>query len=121
MAGSTWQTHATAPSGARGPVVAPTATLSSRLFRFLRESLVWPPGNYPGARGFNRFRRPNMTSMHKVTRLVVLTALVASGFVGRAEAAPIVFVDPTSQDGNIGDSFSVDIIVTGLTDPIGGF
>jgi hypothetical protein len=63
-----------------------------------------------------------MTSMHKVMRVVALTAMVASGFVGRADAAAIVFIDPASQEVPSGaDPILALIKVKDLVEPVGGF
>lgn len=48
-------------------------------------------------------------------------ALLALAIVARADAAPIVSFNPASQDATIGDTVSVDIVVSGLTEALGGF
>ena len=48
-------------------------------------------------------------------KLVLLSALLSSSAVMTAEAAPVLSFSPTSQSGNVGDSFSVSAILSGLT------
>lgn len=62
-----------------------------------------------------------MMNASKMARIVGAAALIAATVVGRAEAAPIVTVSPASQTVNVGDTVTVDIIVSGLTEAIGGF
>jgi len=62
-----------------------------------------------------------MKSVHRVLRVLVAIAIVGTGIIGRAEAGPIVSIDPVSQTANIGDSVTADILVSGLTDPVGAF
>jgi hypothetical protein len=62
-----------------------------------------------------------MRSMHRVLRVVTVMVLVGVGFLARAEASPVVSIDPASQTANVGDTVSADILVSGLTDPLGGF
>ena len=61
--------------------------------------------------------------MKRVHRLVAVAAmvLVAASAVGRAEATPVVSIDPVSQTANVGDAVLADILVSGLTDPVGAF
>lgn len=56
-------------------------------------------------------------------KLLLLSALLSSGAVMTAEAAPLLSFSPTSQSGNVGDSFSVSAILSGLTagDVLSGF
>lgn len=57
-------------------------------------------------------------------RSLAVLALAAAGFLGTAQAAPVVSISPASQDLAIGAQTTVDIIVSGLTQPadaVGGF
>jgi MYXO-CTERM domain-containing protein len=60
-----------------------------------------------------------MNGMNRMLRGMALAALAAASLL--SQAAPVVSVNPASQTINIGDTASVDIIVSGLTDPTGGF
>jgi hypothetical protein len=62
-----------------------------------------------------------MKSVHRVLRVLVAIAFVGTGLIARAEAAPIVSIDPVSQTANVGDSVTADILVSGLLDPVGAF
>ena len=62
-----------------------------------------------------------MKSIHKAMRVLALTAAVVVGVLAQANAAPIVSIDPASQTAAVGDTVTVDVVVSGLTDPIGGF
>jgi hypothetical protein len=48
-------------------------------------------------------------------------ALAAATFLPQAQAAPVVSIDPATQTIGVGGTATVDIIVSGLTDPTGGF
>jgi len=61
-----------------------------------------------------------MKSVHRLV-LVTVTLLMAAGFLARAEATPIVSIDPASQTVTAGDTVLADILVSGLTEPIGAF
>lgn len=50
---------------------------------------------------------------------VLITAVV--GFAARVDAAPIISVSPSNQTIGVGDTVSVDIIVSGVSDFSGGF
>lgn len=50
-----------------------------------------------------------------------LAALALAAGVLLAQAAPVVSVSPVSQDIAVGGTATVDIVVSGLTDPTGGF
>ena len=62
-----------------------------------------------------------MKSIHKAMRVLAITAAVVVGVVAQAYAAPIVSIDPASQTATVGNTVTVDVVVSGLTDPIGGF
>jgi hypothetical protein len=62
-----------------------------------------------------------MSSIHRILRVLVVAAVATAGLVARAEGAIIVSVSPTEQTANVGDDVFVDILVSGLTGPIGGF
>ena len=61
--------------------------------------------------------------IHKLMRILALAAIVAVGIGGTAEAIPIVSVTPSHTDAAVGDSVSVDIVVSGLGagERVGGF
>ena len=52
---------------------------------------------------------------------IVFTALTAVTFLSQSHAAPVVFVTPSTQNVANGAVGSVDIIVNGLTQALGGF
>jgi hypothetical protein len=60
-----------------------------------------------------------MNGMNRKLRGLALAALAAASLL--SQAAPVVSVSPAAQTINIGDTTSVDIIVSGLTEPTGGF
>jgi PEP-CTERM motif len=62
-----------------------------------------------------------MTSTFKVFRVAALAILLGFGTVTHAAAAPIVSIDPVLQTVQVGDALSVDLVVSGLTEVIGGF
>jgi hypothetical protein len=62
-----------------------------------------------------------MKSIRKMTRVWALVVMVAAGFATQAQAAPIISIDPTSTTVAVGGQFSIDIVVAGLSAPIGGF
>ena len=61
--------------------------------------------------------------IQKILRTLALAAIVAVGIGGTAEAIPIVSVTPSHTDASVGDSVSVDIVVSGLAagERVGGF
>ena len=61
-----------------------------------------------------------MNGFNRTLRSLAL-ALAASGLLSHAVAAPVVSISPATQIISIGDTASIDIIVSGLTDPLGGF
>lgn len=63
----------------------------------------------------------NLTRMFRTARILALAGLIAAGAAARAEAAPIVSISPAEQTANIGDTVSVDILVSGLVEPVGGY
>lgn len=62
-----------------------------------------------------------MKSIPRTLRRLALAALAATAFFSQAEAAPIVSISPATQNIAVGLPGSVNIIVSGLTDPTGGF
>ena len=62
-----------------------------------------------------------MTSIPRALRRLALAAFAATAFFSQAEAAPIVSISPATQNIAVGFPGSVNIIVSGLTDPTGGF
>jgi hypothetical protein len=65
-----------------------------------------------------------MNSITKTLRLLAAVAVAATTLMGQAQAAPVVSISPVTQTIGIGDPASIDIIVSGLTQPgdaIGGF
>jgi hypothetical protein len=60
-----------------------------------------------------------MNGINRKLRGLALAALAATSLL--SQAAPVVSVSPATQTIGIGDSASIAIIVTGLTDPMGGF
>lgn len=58
--------------------------------------------------------------MNKAFCVVALALLVGAGSVTRAEAIPVVSLEGIPANWNIGDSFSVDVVVTGLDEATGG-
>ena len=62
-----------------------------------------------------------MKSIHRTLRRLALAALATTAFLSQAEAAPVVSISPASQNIGVGSPGSIDIIVSGLTDPTGGF
>ena len=62
-----------------------------------------------------------MKSIHRTLQLAALAALAASAFLSRVEAAPIVSISPATQTIGVGAPGSVNIIVSGLTQAVGGF
>lgn len=64
-----------------------------------------------------------MTSINKVMRVLALAAILGAGFAVQAEAIPIVSVSPSSTSVAVGDTFSIDILVSGLGagEEVGGY
>lgn len=62
-----------------------------------------------------------MKSIHRTLQRLALAAFAATAFFSQAEAAPIVSISPASQNIGVGAPGSIDIIVSGLTVPTGGF
>ena len=61
--------------------------------------------------------------IQKILRTLALAAIVAVGIGGTAEAIPIVSVTPSHTDAAVGDTVSIDIVVSGLAagERVGGF
>ncbi|HUE86482.1 MAG TPA: PEP-CTERM sorting domain-containing protein [Vicinamibacterales bacterium] len=62
-----------------------------------------------------------MRRTYKVMRILALAVMMAAGVAADGVAAPIVSISPSSQTAMVGDAVSADIVVSGLTDPTGGF
>ena len=62
-----------------------------------------------------------MKTIHRTLERLALAALAAAAFLSQAEAAPVVTVTPATQTIGVSGNAAVDIIVSGLTDPTGGF
>lgn len=62
-----------------------------------------------------------MKTIRRTLRAMAVASLAAAAFLSPAGASPVVSIDPTDQTINVGDPASIDIIVSGLTDPVGGF
>jgi hypothetical protein len=58
--------------------------------------------------------------MNKAFCIIALAILVGAGSVSRAEAIPVISLGGIPGSWNPGDSFSVDVIVTGLDEATGG-
>lgn len=63
----------------------------------------------------------NIKSIWRTVRVLGLAATFAAGAVAQGEAAPIVSISPASQTANVGDLVAVDIVVSGLTEGVGGY
>ena len=65
-----------------------------------------------------------MNSISQKLRRIALAALAATAFLSQAHAAPVVSISPATQTIGVGGTATVDIIVSGLTQPadaVGGF
>jgi len=62
-----------------------------------------------------------MKTISRTLRMLAATALSATVLLSQAVASPIVSIVPNDQTINVGDPASIDIVVSGLTDPVGGF
>ena len=62
-----------------------------------------------------------MKTISRTMRMLAVTALAANVLLSQALASPIVSVSPASTDINVGDPAKIDIIVSGLTQALGGF
>ncbi len=62
-----------------------------------------------------------MKSIKQTICGLALMALAATAWHDDAAAAPVVSVNPTSQDIIVGGVAAVDIVVSGLTEAVGGF
>ena len=63
----------------------------------------------------------NMQSFIRAARILALAAMVAAGAAAQSQAAPIVSIAPPTQSAAVGDTVSVDIVVSGLTEPVGAY
>jgi hypothetical protein len=54
------------------------------------------------------------------SRAVAIALALGIGVVAQAEAVPVVSINPASQTVMTGDAVSADIVVSGLTELIGG-
>lgn len=61
-----------------------------------------------------------MKSIRMVGAALGLAALMAVS-APSAEAAPLVFIQPTPQIVEVGDPVSIDVMISGLTESVGGF
>ncbi|MEO8309828.1 MAG: PEP-CTERM sorting domain-containing protein [Caldimonas sp.] len=62
-----------------------------------------------------------MKSIHRTLQRLALAALAATAFLSQAEAGPVVTVTPATQMIGVTGMATVDIIVSGLNEPTGGF
>lgn len=63
-----------------------------------------------------------MKRFNRTLRLLAVTAAALGTLLSTAPAQAIaVYVSPATQNINVGDPASIDIFVSGLTDPVGGF
>jgi PEP-CTERM motif len=62
-----------------------------------------------------------MKTFSRTLQMLAATALATTVLLSQAVASPIVSIVPSDQTKNIGDHPTIDIIVSGLTEPVGGF
>ena len=62
-----------------------------------------------------------MNGINRKLRGLALAVLAATVLLSQAQAAPLVSINPATQNINVGDIANIDIVVSGLTDPVGGF
>jgi len=62
-----------------------------------------------------------MKTISRTLRVLAASALAATVLLSQAVASPIVSISPGSQTIGVGGTATIDIIVSGLTDPTGGF
>jgi len=62
-----------------------------------------------------------MKTISRTLRALAALVLAATVLLSQAVASPIVSISPVNQTIVGGDPASIDIIVSGLTDPVGGF
>lgn len=62
-----------------------------------------------------------MNGINRKLRELALAALAATALLSQAQAAPVVSVNPSTQTIGVGDPATVDVIVSGLTQALGGF
>ena len=58
-----------------------------------------------------------MISINRTLRTLAIAAVAATAFLGQAQALPTVSISPDTQSIAVGDSASIAIIVSGLTQP----
>jgi len=62
-----------------------------------------------------------MNSIRRTVRMWAIATAAATAFLGQVQAAPVVTVSPATQNVGVGDPASVNILVSGLTEAVGGF
>jgi len=62
-----------------------------------------------------------MKTISRTLRVLAATALATTVLLSQALASPIVSISPVTQTIGVGGFATIDIIVSGLTDPTGGF
>jgi hypothetical protein len=62
-----------------------------------------------------------MRSVHRVLGTLAVALVMGAGVVTRAEAVPIVTVEPASQNVSVGNPVTVDIKVSGVTQALGAY
>ena len=62
-----------------------------------------------------------MKTISRTLHALAATALAATVLLSQAVASPIVSISPVTQTIGVGGFATIDIIVSGLTDPVGGF
>jgi len=62
-----------------------------------------------------------MKTISRTLRVLAATALAATVLLSQAVASPVVSISPVTQTIGVGGFATIDIIVSGLTDPTGGF
>jgi MYXO-CTERM domain-containing protein len=63
---------------------------------------------------------PIMKNIYRALCSSAAVAVATITFVSQAQAAPVVYIDPVSQDVALGGTATVGIWVMNLTDPVGG-
>ncbi len=62
-----------------------------------------------------------MKTISRTLRMLAASALATTVLLSQAVASPTVSIVPADQTIDVGDPATIDIIVSGLTDPVGGF
>ncbi|MEP7183378.1 MAG: hypothetical protein ABI886_14440, partial [Betaproteobacteria bacterium] len=62
-----------------------------------------------------------MKTISRTVQMLAAVGLAAMLQLSQAVASPIVSIVPANQTISVGGTASIDIIVSGLTDPVGGF